>query len=411
MNILFFSDNFPPEFNAAASRVHERACYWIKWGHQVTVITCSPNFPEGKLINGYKNKFYQKENIDGIQTIRVKTFIAANKGFVLRILDSISYTIPATLAALFQKKPDLIVATSPSLFAAIAGLIVARIKRCPFVLEVSDLWPASIVGVGAMRESFMIRCLEKLELFLYRKAKEIIVLSPAFKNNLISRNIQESKVHVVMNGVDMDRYSPRQRDLKLAKFYNIHPNHFIVGYIGTHGMAHALENVLNSAELLKHKKNIHFIFVGAGANRENLIEIAKQKALSNVSFIPSQAKALIADYWSLCNISLVHLKKTPVFADVIPSKIFEAMGMGIPIIMAAPSGFAMSLVEEEKIGAGVPAEEPQLLAEKIEFFYNNPEILKTIAKTSTERAPKFSRKQQAKSFLSVLYKAIQSYDT
>src|SRR3990167_1861995 len=109
MNILFLSDNFPPERNAAASRVYERACYWVKWGHQVTVITGAPNFPEGKLFPGYKNKFYQVEYIDTIRVVRVKTFIAANKGFFLRILDAISYTIPAIIAGLFQKRSDVIV--------------------------------------------------------------------------------------------------------------------------------------------------------------------------------------------------------------------------------------------------------------------------------------------------------------
>ena len=189
MKILFISDNFPPERNAAASRVYERACYWIKWGHQVTVITCAPNFPEGKLFPGYKNKFYQVEYLDGIRVVRVKSLIAANKGFFMRILDVMSFTLPAMLASLFQERPAVIAATSPSLFAAVAALLVAKMRRLPFIFEVSDLWPASIVGVGAMRDSAVIRWLEKLELFLYRHAAEIIVLSPAFKANLIARKL------------------------------------------------------------------------------------------------------------------------------------------------------------------------------------------------------------------------------
>src|SRR5205807_2400032 len=116
------------------------------------------------------------------------------------------------------------------------------IRKIPFVLEISDLWPASIVGVGAMRESLIIRALEKLELFLYRNAIAIIVLSPSFKSNLVSRNIDEKKIHVVMNGVDRERYFPRPRNAELATFHQLQPDDFIVGYIGTHGMAHALEN-------------------------------------------------------------------------------------------------------------------------------------------------------------------------
>ncbi|EKD73139.1 MAG: hypothetical protein ACD_45C00439G0001, partial [uncultured bacterium] len=292
MNILFFSDNFPPERNAAASRVYERAAYWVTWGNQVTVITCAPNFPDGKLFQGYKNKFYQTEIQSGIRVVRIKTFIAENKGFFLRILDSFSYIVPAMIAAFFQKKPDVIVATTPSPFAAVAAWLVAKIRKIPFTLEVSDLWPASIVAVGAMRESFIIRLLEKLELFLYRQSKIIIVLSPAFKNNLIARSIPTDKIHVVMNGVDARRYFPRMRHAALAAHYHIKPDDFVVGYIGTHGMGHALKNVLHAAQLLKDQPNIRFIFVGAGAERDSLMQLAQEKILTNVVFIAAQTKEM-----------------------------------------------------------------------------------------------------------------------
>ncbi len=286
------------------------------------------------MFAGYKNRFYQVEYLQGIRVVRVKTFIAANKGFLLRILDAISFTIPAILASIFQKKPDVIVATSPSLFAAIAALVSAKLRRLPFLLEVSDLWPASIVGVGAMRESRVIRWLEKLELFLYHHAQQIIVLSPAFKINLTKRKVPPEKIHVVINGVDLTRYSPQSRHELLAKQYQIDTKNFVIGYIGTHGMAHALENVLAAAELLKNQPEIHFLFVGAGAMRDKLIQIAEEKALKNVSFINSQPKEVITNFWSLCHIALVHLKNTFAFSEVIPSKIFEAMGMGLPILIA-----------------------------------------------------------------------------
>ena len=127
MNILLITDNFYPEGNAIASRVYERARYWVKWGAQVTIITSAPNFPEGKLYPGYKNKWYQTEQLDGINVIRVKTFICANKGFFLRILDFLSFMISAFFVGLRQKKPDVIVTTSPQFFGAIAACVVAKI--------------------------------------------------------------------------------------------------------------------------------------------------------------------------------------------------------------------------------------------------------------------------------------------
>jgi colanic acid biosynthesis glycosyl transferase WcaI len=402
MNILFLTDNFPPERNAAASRVYERACYWMKWGHQVTIITSAPNFPEGKIFEGYQNKFYQVEYMDGIRVVRVKTFIAANKGFFLRILDQISFTVPAIFAGIFQKRPDVVIATTPTPFAAIAAWGISLLRRLPFVLEVSDLWPASIVGVGAMRESFAIRLLEKLELFLYHRAKSIIVLSPAFKKNLIARKIDEKKIQVAINGVDLTRYSPKPRNMELAKQYQINPQDFVVGYIGTHGMAHALENVLNTAELLKNIPALRFVFVGAGADRDKLINIASEKSLNNVSFIPAQAKERIADFWSLCSVALVHLKNSPVFAEVIPSKIFEAMGMGLPILIAAPDGEGNQIVAREEVGMTVPAEDPSALAAAIQAYQKNPDLLKTHSEKSYQVAPQYSREWQAKLFLKIV---------
>ncbi len=402
MDILFLSDNFPPERNAAASRIYERARYWIEWGHQVTIITCAPNFPEGKLFPGYKNKLYQSEIMDGIRIVRVKTFISANKGFFLRILDYVSYTLPAIIAGLLQKRPDMIVANSPTPFVALAGLIVAKLRKKPFVLEVSDLWPASITGVGAMREGFAIRCLEKLELFLYRHAQAIIVLTSSFKENLIARAVDKHKIHIVINGVDSSRYYPRVRNNELAKRYDIKPDDFVIGYIGTHGMAHALENVLYSAEQLLGVNNLCFIFVGAGASREKLMQISKEKSLTNVRFIPSQPKEYIPEFWALCNMALVHLKNSPVFADVIPSKIFEAMGMGKSIIIAAPKGEASTLIEEEKIGIGVPPENPSALTEVIRLYQGNPQLVEELSRNSHEAAAKYTRERQAKKFLSIM---------
>src|SRR5687767_5444193 len=135
MKILFITDNFYPERNAAASRVYERACFWVKWGHEVTVVTGVPNFPEGKVFSGYKNKWFQREEIEGIKVIRVKTFIAEYKGFLLRILDLFSFLLPAFFGSLFVAKPDVVVATSPSLFAALAAVLVSKVKRIPYVME------------------------------------------------------------------------------------------------------------------------------------------------------------------------------------------------------------------------------------------------------------------------------------
>ena len=205
MKILFLTENFPPETNAAATRVFERACYWAKWGHDVTVLTCAPNFPQGKLHEGYTNRWHQVEEMDGIRVVRVKTYIAANSGAVRRTLDFLSFMVTAFAAALFEKRPDVVVSTSPQFFAAVAGWMIGAVRRVPFVFELGDLWPASIVAVGAMRPSLPVRLIEKLELFLYRRSACVVALTSAFRDNLIARGISPGKIEVVINGVDLWR--------------------------------------------------------------------------------------------------------------------------------------------------------------------------------------------------------------
>ena len=181
MKILFLTENFPPESNAAASRVFERACYWTNWGHDVTVITSAPNFPQGVLHPGFRNRWYQTEMMDGIRVVRVKTFIAPNRGTIPRVLDFLSFMITGFCAALAQKRPDVVVATSPQFLTAVAGWLAASVKRKPFVFELGDIWPASIVAVGAMEQGFLLRLIERFELFLYRRSAAVAALTAAPK--------------------------------------------------------------------------------------------------------------------------------------------------------------------------------------------------------------------------------------
>jgi len=152
IRILFLSHYFPPEGNAPASRVYEMAKRWVAAGHKVEVITGVPNVPSGIIYKGYKNRLRQIEFIDGIRVTRVWTYIAANRGKIKRVINYLSYMASAVVAGLFVRKPDVVIATSPQFFCGWAGVFLARIRRVPFVLEIRDIWPSSIVAVGAMRQ-------------------------------------------------------------------------------------------------------------------------------------------------------------------------------------------------------------------------------------------------------------------
>ncbi len=205
--------------------------------------------------------------MSGIRVVRVKTFIAPNKGVVRRTLDFLSFMVTGFTAARWQEKPDVIAATSPQFFAAVAGWAAGAVRGVPVVFELGDLWPASIAAVGAVRPNVLLRLIERLELHLYRKSAAVVALTGAFKENLVGRGIPAGKIAVVMNGVDAWRYGPRQRDAALAGQWDL-DGRFVVGYMGTHGMAHALGNVLEAAERLRGETNLRFLLAAAGRGDE-----------------------------------------------------------------------------------------------------------------------------------------------
>ena len=338
--------------------------------------------------------------MDGIKVVRVKTFITENNGFLLRILDYISFMFSSLFFGLFREKPEIIIATSPQFFTAVGGWLLAAIRRVPFIFELRDLWPASIIAVGAMKKNFIYHCLERLELFLYKKSKFIIALTESFKADLVSRGISENKIHFIPNGAEINTYTPRPKNENLLDQMNL-SGKFILGYIGTPGMAHGLDLVLKAADKLRKNPKIHFLFVGSGAERENLIKMAKEMGLANVTFVPRQPKSVIPNYLSICDIALVHLNNDPVFKTVIPSKIFEAMAMGIPILLAIPDGEASSIIRDTGSGVCINPGDPSKLCDVVNFLYESPDQLKQFGKAGREASLSFNREALAREMISV----------
>ena len=207
MHILYLTHYFTPESNAPAARVHGMAREWARSGHRVTVLTCAPNVPSGVVYEGYENKLYQEEWIDGIRTVRVWTWLAANRGRVRRGLNYLSYLAAAGAAGpLLRPRADVVIATSPQFFAGWAGWPVARAHGAPFVLEIRDIWPDSIVAVGALEQGRIVGTLGKLELALYEGADHIVAVGDGYRMNMIRKGIGPSKISVVTNGVDTELF-------------------------------------------------------------------------------------------------------------------------------------------------------------------------------------------------------------
>lgn len=366
MKILFLSDNFPPEVNAPASRTYEHCKEWVEKGDDVTVITCTPNFPKGKVYKGYKNKLWQEEIIDGIRVIRVWSYIVANKGFVKRTLDFISFSVTSFLAGLFIKT-DLIVATSPQFFTVLTGRTLSFWKRKPWVMEVRDLWPESIKTVGIIKDNAFIKYFEWEEKRCYQAANRIIVVTDSFKKTLQERGVPTNKIVVIKNGVDRHMFTPQSKDMVLIKELNLQDK-TVIGYIGTHGMAHKLDFIIQIASKLKETKpHYHFLLIGDGAEKENLLRLKDSLNCSNVTMLDSVPKSEVKRYISILDVSLINLRKSKLFTTVIPSKIFENAGMEIPILLGV-EGESKEIIDKYHAGVCFLPEDEADFISKLEII-------------------------------------------
>lgn len=403
MHILFLTDNFPPEVNAPASRTYEHAREWAKAGHKVTVITCAPNFPKGKLFAGYKNKLWQSEVMDGIRVIRVWTYITANEGFYKRTLDYVSFMMSGVLASLPVAKVDVVVGTSPHFFTAIGAFSAASLKGKPWVFELRDLWPESIKAVGALREGRVLSILEALELFLYRRATRIVAVTHSFKSALENRGIDGAKIAVITNGADLSRFAPRPKPPAIVNRLGL-ADCFVAGYVGTHGLAHGLDTLIDAAMLLARRPEaarIRIVLLGDGARKSELVARANDLGLSNILFIDSVPKQDVPDYWALLDVSIIHLKRDPLFATVIPSKLFESMAMGVPILHGV-LGESAAIIQREEVGETFEPENAEQLADALLRLAKDSALLARYRANTLSAAPSYDRAHLAGEMLGVL---------
>ena len=452
MRILFFSHYYTPEGNAPATRVSALCERWAKAGHDVTVVTGAPNVPNGVVYEGYANRRLS-EVINGVKVERVKTYIAANRGVIRRMLNFTTYFASALWTALRLPKADVVIATSPQIFCGYAGvwykrLVTRRIRgsedrrdvgaerqklrgsedqrdvgadalssrktrHVPLVIEIRDIWPESMFAVGAKVPRLGVWALEKIEQAMYRCCNRLVTVGEGYRLRLKEKGVPEEKMSVVMNGTDLAVYSPREKNAELLKKYGLEGK-FVVSYIGTVGMACGLEVVLEAAEKInseaqrlreggrREAPEIVFVIVGDGAHRENLEAEAKKRGLDNVVFTGRQPKASMPDWVASSDASLVHLKKTELFTTVMPSKIFESAGCKRPIIMGV-DGFAKKLVMDARAGLDMVPENAESLVSCVKQLVENPELCRKLGENAYDNIAKVhNRDQQAADYLMTL---------
>lgn len=403
MKILFLSHYYPPEGNAPASRVSALAERWAAAGHQVTVITSAPNVPNGVVYDGYRNRWCFREERNGVQVIRVWTYIAPNKGTFRRIGNYVSYWFSAFWRGMRTERPDVMIATSPQFFCGWAGVLLHWLRRIPFVLEIRDIWPESMSAVDAGLPKPLLWLIGKMEKAMYRSADHIVTVGQGYVLKLRERNADAEKISVIMNGVDKKIFFPRPPNQELLARYNL-AGKFVCSYVGTIGMACGLKAALDAAAELKRGGNDRIVLalVGDGASREALELEARERKLENVVFVGQRPKAEIPEWICSSDVSLVHLKKNELFTTVMPSKIFESAGCAKPIIIGV-DGFAKQLVLDAKAGIPMDPEGAGELVEALLKLADSPELCRELGQNAYENiAGQYDRDSQARSYLEIL---------
>jgi len=377
----------------------------------VTVVTCAPNCPDGVVYPGYKNRLRrQVEFVDGVRVVRVWTHLAANHGTVRRIVNFLSFMLSAVLASIRLPRPDVVVATSPQFFCGWAGVLVARLKRIPLVLEIRDIWPESIWAVGAMRNRWLLRILEMLERWMYRSADHIVAVGEGYRANILEKVSIPDRISVIPNGVDVKHFVPRQPDAEFLRAWGLE-NKFVCSYVGTIGMAHGLEVVLEAAKILRQKgrHDIAFCLVGEGSHRKRLEEDASQAGLNGmVAFIGRQPKERIPTILASSRACLVHLKGCQLFGTVIPSKIFETLAMARPVILGV-RGEARDIVMEAGAGVEMEPDSAESLIQAVETLADNPHFTSRQGQAARDYVVEhFNRDELAARFLRLLQRLTET---
>ena len=408
VKILFLTHYFPPEVNAPANRTHEHARRWVADGHEVTVVTGVPNHPRGELFEGYRNRWLQEEEIDGIRVLRTWMYLASNQGFARRILNYVLFAVTATLASVRVERPDVVVSTSPQFFCGLAGAVVSWLKWRPFVLEVRDLWPDSIVQLGQLQSRPLIRMLEALETALYRSAAGIVVNSRAFIDHIAARGIPRDRIELVYNGIDPELFRPLPPDEALLRAQGLEGRR-VISYIGTLGLAHGLMTIVEAADRLRTDPTLTFALIGEGADRGRIEDEVSARRLDNVFLAGLRPRAEIPAWIGSSAIVLVMLRDLPVFETVIPSKLFEFWAQEAPIILAAPEGECRRLVEEGGSGLTITPEDPEALESAIRAILTEPQAARERARRGREQVEaSFLRDELARQMARFLERAIEA---
>lgn len=405
MKILIITQYYFPETGATSNRAYSLAKTFQDEGHEVRVIAERPNHPTGIFHKGYEKGMFIDGEWGGVPVTWTWVHTKPVKGFLDRILFYLSYMFMAIFAVFrLRGRYDVVIATSPPLFVGLSGWAAAKIKRAKFVFDVRDLWPEVAIKMGELTNPKAIRIAENIEHFLYRKADIIIPVTQSFLDTIAGMGIERSKMKVITNGTVPEEFLLENNLEDLRQLLGLPQHAFIVTFAGNMGLAQGLDHIVECAKLYKDRSDtsVVFLFVGDGARKQRLVDYVSTHQLDNVLFVDRVPAPIAIRYLNASNALLVSLGNDPVYSMFVPSKLFDNMAVGKPILLSV-DGEAKAILDRANAGLYYPAEDSQKLLKCIEKLRFNPCMVEEFSVNGPTFVKKYySRDVLAKELLSYI---------
>ncbi len=387
MQVLLLTQYFPPETGSAAAKMAEMAQYLKERGHHVSVVSQVHCYPAGVVYPGYEGAWFRRELLDGVRTTRTWSYASPERGkFKPRLLNYASFMGTALAGILSGSRPDIILVYSPPLFLGVTAAVAGKIRGCPFVFWVNDLWPRAAIHLGFMQDNAFYRLACAMERFIYRRAARIFVYSQRMLEEVVVDGASRVKMECHPLWIDTEIFHPDPAGAAQVRRQYGWEEKFVVLYGGNIGLAQGLDVMIESARRLTQIPAIHFVLVGSGVEKEKLADMAASYGLSNVEFIGHQPKEKVCAFFSAADVLFAHLKEAPHRVGTVPEKVLAYMACGRPVLLAAQEGAVADLVRKHRCGVAVPPDNPEALAQAILSLYRAPEPLRAMGSQGRQAA-------------------------
>lgn len=403
MKILILTQYFPPETGAPQNRLHSLAGYFSDLGAKVSILTAMPNYPKMEVLEGYKGKFYKFETDNNLKVHRSWIFVNKSKGIVSRLLNYFSFVFTSLFIGLFKVgKQDILICESPPLFLGISAILLKWAKGSKLVFNVSDLWPESAEKLNIINNKFLLGVSYKLEELIYSKSNLVSGQTQGIVKN-ISVRFPRVNTCWLPNGIDFNQYDVLADGLDFRKQHGYHSFDFVLMYAGILGHAQGLDVILRSANITRNQPEVKYVIVGDGPERQKLMTLASELKLNNLKFIGNIPRTQMSKAIAACDAYIVPLKKNDLFLGAIPSKLFEPLAMGKPILLGVDGEARELFIEKGKGGLFFIPEDSDDLSEKIYFLNANRNELSSLGENGKQYVSvNFNREKIAMNYFKIL---------